>query len=166
MSYFTKPDDAGQARNAPLSRDRVEAFLAGKGWNYGVDDDGDLGGGWDGNVFYFFVMGSKDEILQVRGRWNRTLPVADEARVTSVANEFNQSRIWPKVYTRVEGEHVAVYTEVSTDLEHGAADDQLGQLVECGLYSGLQFFEQLDERFPDPDADAADANVFVEDLPL
>jgi len=166
MSYFTKPGDTTQTPNAPLSRDRVEAFLAGKGWNYGVDDDGDLGGGWDGNVFYFFVMGSKDEILQVRGRWNRTLPVADEARETSVANEFNQSRIWPKVYTRVEGEHVAVYTEVSTDLEHGAADDQLGQLVECGLYSGLQFFEQLEERFPDPDADAADANVFVEDLPL
>lgn len=161
MSYFTKPDDAVQARNAPLSRDRVEAFLAGRGWNYGIDDDGDLGGGWDGNVFYFFVQGARREILQVRGRWHRTLPAEEHVGLVMLANEINQDKVWPKVYARVEGERVAVYTEVSTDLEHGVADDQLGQLVECGLYTGLQLFEQLDERFPDPDA--ADTNVLATD---
>ncbi|MHA7134954.1 type III secretion system chaperone family protein [Oerskovia turbata] len=161
MSFFTKPDDTPRSANAPLSRDRIEAFLASKGWHYGIDDDGDLGGGWDGNIFYFFVQGASDEILQVRGRWNRTLPVEEHVNVVMLANEVNQARIWPKVYARVEDEQVAVYTEVATDLEHGVADDQLGQLVECGLYSGLQFFEQLDERYPDPDA--TDANVVAVD---
>ncbi|MBD7950187.1 YbjN domain-containing protein [Oerskovia sp. NPDC056781] len=166
MSYFTKPGSTDRTPNAPLSRDRVEAFLAGKGWNYGIDDDGDLGGGWDGNVFYFFVQGSKQEILQVRGRWHRTLPAEEHVGLVMLANDFNQRKVWPKVFCRVEGERVAIYTEVATDLEFGVADDQLGQLVECGLYSGLQFFEQLDEQFPAPDADASDANTFVEDRPL
>ncbi|MBE7698911.1 YbjN domain-containing protein [Oerskovia sp. Sa1BUA8] len=166
MSYFTKPDDAGLARNAPLSRDRVEAFLSGKGWHYGIDDDGDLGGGWDGNVFYFFVQGDEQEILQVRGRWHRTLPAEEHVGAVMLANDFNQRKVWPKVFCRLEGERVAFYTEVATDLEFGVADDQLAQLVECGLYTGLQFFEQLDERFPDPEADASDANTFVEDRPL
>ena len=31
MSYFTKPGSTDRTPNAPLSRDRVEAFLAGKG---------------------------------------------------------------------------------------------------------------------------------------
>ncbi len=166
MSFFSKPDETLPPANAPLSRDRIEAILTSKGWNYGIDDDGDLGGSWDGNVFYFFVMGTKDEILQVRGRWSRTLSAADQTQVALLANEVNQSKIWPKVYSRVEGDELGVYAEVSTDLEFGVADDQLEQLVECGLFSGLQFFEQLDERFPAPDAGSSDANVYVEDRPL
>ncbi|TGJ94390.1 YbjN domain-containing protein, partial [Actinotalea fermentans ATCC 43279 = JCM 9966 = DSM 3133] len=97
MSYFTKPGDTDRTPNAPLSRDRVEAFLAGKGWNYGIDDDGDLGGGWDGNIFYFFVQGSKQEILQVRGRWHRTLPAEEHVGLVMLANDFNQRKVWPKV---------------------------------------------------------------------
>jgi hypothetical protein len=149
MGFFTKPDAAPTSQNAPLTRERVEAFLKSRDWKYFVDSDGDLGGNWDGKVFFFFLMGEKQEILQVRGRWNRTLPAAAEAQVVLVANEFNRDKIWPKVYTRVEDDQVAVYTEVATDLEFGAADDQLGQLVECGLFTGLQFFDALDERFPD-----------------
>lgn len=166
MSYFTKPDDV-RVPNPPLSRERVAAFLERKGWHFGIDDDGDLGGTWDGHVFYFFVTGSQDEILRVRGRWSRTLPVADHDSMVLLVNEFNQGTIWPKVYCRVEDDEVAVYTDVATDLEHGVADDQLGQLVECGLYSGLQFFEKLTERLPAPDTTgSSDANVFVEDRPL
>ncbi len=149
MGFFTKPDAAPTSQNAPLTRERVEAFLTSRDWRYFVDSDGDLGGNWDGKVFFFFLMGEKQEILQVRGRWNRTLPASAEAQVALVANEFNRDKIWPKVYARVEDDQLAVYTEVATDLEFGVADDQLGQLLECGLFTGLQFFDALDARFPD-----------------
>ncbi len=128
MGFFTKPDAAPTSQNAPLTRERVEAFLTSRDWRYFVDSDGDLGGNWDGKVFFFFLMGEKQEILQVRGRWNRTLPASAEAQVALVANEFNRDKIWPKVYARVEDDQLAVYTEVATDLEFGVADDQLGQL--------------------------------------
>ena len=90
----------------------------------------------------------------MRGRWHRTLPAAAEPQVALVANEFNRDKIWPKVYCRVEDDQLAVYTEVATDLEFGVADDQLGQLVECGLFTGLQFIDALDARFPDTAAQA------------
>ena len=160
MGFFTKPDAAPTSHNAPVTRERIEAVLASRDWRYFVDSDGDVGGNWDGKLFYFFLVGEKKEILQVRGRWNRTLPAAAEAQVALVTNEFNRDKIWPKVYGRVEDDRVAVYTEVATDLEFGVADDQLGQLVECGLFTGLQFFDVLDERFPDAaETVAADADA-------
>lgn len=155
MGLFPKPSVA--PANPPLTRDRVEAFLRSKGWHYFVDSDGDVGGTWDGRQFYFFLLGEKREILQVRGRWNRTLPIQAETQVALFANEHNRDKVWPKAYCRVEDDRLAVYTEVSTDLEHGVADDQLGQLLICGLYTGLQFFTALDERFPDGAAQAFDA---------
>ncbi|WP_265523305.1 YbjN domain-containing protein [Oerskovia flava] len=157
MGFFTKPSDAPSTQNAPVTRERVEAYLASQGWRYFVDSDGDLGGSWDGKVFFFFLVGKDAEILQVRGRWDRTLPADAEAQVALVANEVNRDKIWPKVYCRVEQGRLAVYTEVSTDLGLGVADDQLGQLVECGLFTGLHLLEELDERFPDAARDAIGA---------
>ena len=110
MGFFTKPDAAPTSQNAPLTRERVEAFLKSRDWKYFVDSDGDLGGNWDGKVFFFFLMGEKQEILQVRGRWNRTLPAAAEAQVVLVANEFNRDKIWPKVYTPVSYTHLTLPT--------------------------------------------------------
>lgn len=154
MGLFSKPDSAV---NVPVTRERVEAVLRGKGWHYFVDSDGDVGGSWDGRQFYFFLMGERNEILQVRGRWNRTLPVQAQTQVALFLNDYNARKIWPKAYCRVADDHLAVYAEVSTDLEHGVADDQLDQLLVCGIYTGVQFFDALDERFPDVAAEAFDS---------
>ncbi len=160
MGFFSKPDDAPTGANAPLTRDRIEACMKARNWHYSIDSDGDLGGIWDNKVFYFFLLGEKQEILQVRGRWNRMLPAAAEVQAAQAANDFNRDKIWPKAYTRLEqdGEKLAFYTEVSTDLEFGVADDQLGQLIECGIMTGLRFFEALDERFPEVVPAVGDAN--------
>jgi hypothetical protein len=45
-----------------------------------------------------------------------------------------------------------VVAEVSTDLEHGATDDQLSQLLFCGLSSSTTFFDAIDDLYPDPAA--------------
>ena len=45
---------------------------------------------------------------------------------------------------------VHVISEVATDLEHGVTDEQLSQLLFCGLSTGSMFFDALDERYPDP----------------
>jgi hypothetical protein len=147
MGFFTKPDDPAHSANEPLSQDRIAAFLTSQGWHFSTDPDGDLGGIWDENVFYFFVMGQSAEILQVRGRWKHTLPAARRGEVLAFADDFHQDRLWPKAYTRCEDDELAVYTEVSVDLEHGVADDQLGQLIGCGLFTGLRFFDALAEHF-------------------
>jgi hypothetical protein len=40
--------------------------------------------------------------------------------------------------------------ELATDLGAGVTDDQLGQLLGCGVSTAGVFFDELDQRYPDP----------------
>ncbi|EYR63343.1 hypothetical protein N866_01210 [Actinotalea ferrariae CF5-4] len=144
--------DAPVQRTAPLSRSRVQTYLVSRGYAIGMDDDGDLTGTWDGDRFWFVLTGDEDEVLQVRGRWHRTLPSARRSATLLAVNDWNRERIWPKVYLREEDDRLALYTEVSVDLEHGVTDDQLAQLVACGLGTGVQFFAALAGLVPEEDS--------------
>lgn len=135
----------------PLVRDRVAAYLARRGYRYLVDEDGDLTGMWEGSRFWFLLLGDNHEIVQVRGRWHRTLPVLQRSSVLRAANDWNRDRIWPKVYVREEDDELALYSEVSVDLEHGVTDTQLAQLLACGLGTGVQMFSALDAVLPSAD---------------
>ena len=55
-------------------------------------------------------------------------------------NDWNRDRIWPKAYVREEDDALALYGEMSVDLEHGVTDDQLVRLVDCGLATTVQLF--------------------------
>lgn len=134
----------------PLARDRVAAYLRLRGYRFVVDDDGDLTGTWDGHRFWFLLLGDKQEILQVRGRWSRSLPLEQRAALGLAVNDWNRERIWPKAYLREEEGLLALYSEVSADLEAGVTDDQLAQLVACGLGTGMQLFTTLEGQLPPP----------------
>ncbi|RMI04791.1 YbjN domain-containing protein [Cellulomonas triticagri] len=155
MGFFTKPDAAG-AGPAPqaLSHDRVTAVLDSRDMRYGVDDDGDIGGYWDGHLFYFFRMGGQQEYLQTRGRWNRKVGIDQFARVVELVNDWNASKLWPKGYVRREDDVVGVYAEHTVDYEHGVTDEQLDLHLACGITTALSLFEHLDEQYPDEAAAA------------
>lgn len=121
------------------------------GFTYFVDSDGDLGGMWHGRLFYFLVLGSGGEVLQVRGQWHREATIERLGEVLELCNEWNAEHIWPKTYARVRDDGaVVVCAETTVSLEHGASDAQLGQLLHCGLSTGAMFFEHLDRYFVDP----------------
>ncbi|MFC0645223.1 YbjN domain-containing protein [Cellulomonas phragmiteti] len=158
MGFFTK-DTSGPTTPAPpalgpLSRDRVTAALDSRDMRYGIDDDGDVGGYWDGHLFYFFLMGQHEEYLQVRGRWNRKVGVDQLPAVLEIVNEWNASHLWPKGYVRAEDDVVGVYAEHTVDYEHGVADEQVDLQLACGISTGLQLFEHLDEAYPEQAAAA------------
>ena len=146
------PKHAGPApqreRTAPVTRDRIATYLLSRGYRFLLDDDGDLTGTWDGSRFWFLLLGEHDEILQIRGRWHRTLPTSRRTAVLLAANDWNRERIWPKVYVREEDGELALYSEVSVDLEHGVTSSQLAQLIACGLGTGVQMFTVLDNLLP------------------
>ena len=135
-------------RATPLSRDRVAAYLLSRGYRFLIDDDGDLTGTWDGSRFWFLLLGDHAEILQIRGRWHRTLPTTRRTSVLLAANDWNRERIWPKVYVREEEGELALYSEGSVDLENGVTSTQLAQLIACGLGTGVQMFTVLDSLLP------------------
>lgn len=148
MGFFTKPDDSPTGALEPLSTERIAARLDAGGYNYGVDDDGDIGGRWDDHLFYFFRYGRDGEFFQVRGRWSRSVPVSERAAVLDLANDWNAEKIWPKVYVRAEDDELGVYCEHSVDYEHGVSDQQLDLHIAAGLSTSLQFFASLDEAYP------------------
>ncbi|GMA26421.1 hypothetical protein GCM10025864_41800 [Luteimicrobium album] len=136
---------------APVDRARVVDWLLANGFSYFVDSEGDVGGLWQGRLFYFLLFGEHDEIVQVRGQWNRDITIERLEEVLELCNEWNAERIWPKAYTRVRDNGlVQVYTEVTVDLEFGANDDQLGDVLQCGLSTASVFFDSLDDAYPDP----------------
>jgi hypothetical protein len=131
-----------------LTRDRVADYLLARGYRFLVDEDGDLTGTWDGSRFWFLLLGEQQEILQVRGRWHRTLPLEQRRALALAINDWNRERIWPKAYVREEDGALAVYAEVSADLEPGVTDVQLAQLLACGLGTGVQLFAALEPVVP------------------
>jgi hypothetical protein len=143
-------------RPRPLDSARVEAYLVSRGYHVVRDEDDDLTGTWDGDRFWFLLLGEDHEVLQVRGRWHRTLPVVRRSAALLAVNDWNRERIWPKAYLREEDGQTALYAEVSVDLEHGVTDDQLAQLIACGLGTGVQLFAALGMLVPDDDASDPD----------
>ncbi|HEY0187143.1 MAG TPA: YbjN domain-containing protein [Cellulomonas sp.] len=137
-----------QARPTPLTRGRVAEILGSHGYHYRIDEDDDLTGVWNESRFWFLLLGDDHEILQVRGRWHRQLPVDARRAITLALNDWNRERIWPKLYVREEEGQLAVYSEVSTDLEHGVTAEQLDQLISCGLGTGVQSFASFEGLLP------------------
>lgn len=142
---------ADPSRTAPLSAERIRDWLRAKNYAWFIDLEGDTGGLWRGRLFYFFTLGEHGEILQVRGQWNRSFTIERLTEVLEICNDWNTDRVWPKAYLRVRDDgSVHAICEVATDLGAGVTDDQLSELLSIGLRSAAAFFDQLDERYPDP----------------
>ena len=140
-------DPANETR--PLTAERLAGRLAALGYRVSTDDDGDIGGVWGQDRFWFLRMGSGRAILQVRGRWRRTLPLEQRADVLLALNDWNRDRIWPKAYLRTEDGRTAVYAEVSVDLADGVTDDQIDAVLGRGLAAGGRLFGALAQQMPE-----------------
>ena len=145
MGLFTGGDTAGDVP-APISRDRMVALFEHKGWKYFIDNEGDLGGNWDDNQFYFMVRGQQNEILHIQAMWHTTLDIEYLERVRSFIENWHRDRLWPKCYHRISDEgRIRVYCENTVDHEHGATDDQLRQQINCALGTASQFFDDISQ---------------------
>ena len=127
----------------PVSIERIGEQLRAHGYRFSTDEDGDLTGVWDDNQFWFILGGAAHEVLQVRGRWRNSVPNNDRTAALLAVNDWNRDHLWPKAYFRDEGE-LALYAEVSIDLECGVTDAQLQDILACGLVTTVQFFSEID----------------------
>ncbi|MDO8107393.1 YbjN domain-containing protein [Isoptericola sp. b441] len=127
-------------RPTPVTRERIAAYLQAEGYHTRADEDGDVTGVWNGHRFWFILLGERDEVLQVRGRAEHVLPVERRSAALLAVNDWNRDRIWPKAYLREEDDGLALYGEMSVDLEHGVTDAQLALLLDCGLATSIQLF--------------------------
>jgi len=131
----------------PLAIARVAALLDAQGAKYGTDDDGDLFAAWDGNPFWFMVVGKEDTYLQIRGRWGHTVPSTQLGTMLIACNEWSQQMLWPKVYVKADEQGVAVYSELTIAWDHGVTDEQLDLQLSTSIGSSLGFFREMTKRF-------------------
>lgn len=127
----------------PVTRDRVASYLGSRGYTSRLDEDGDITGTWDGNRFWFMLLGADKDIIQVRGRWHRPLAESHRVATLQIVNDWNRDRIWPKAYVRRENGALSLYTEHSVDFGAGATQDQVDQTVAGGLSTSLQLFASV-----------------------
>lgn len=132
-----------------ISRRRVEEALDGLGYAYAEDEAhaDQLRARFDDYRFTFLLAGADHAVLQIRGRWSRGVDVGHKPEMVRMCNEWNRSRIWPKVYVRREGDGMlGVYGEVAADFGAGALDAQIDSALRCGLSSVIAFFRSIEER--------------------
>ena len=161
MGFFTK-NDAPSGDLAPLTEDRVASTFDRRGEHYGRNDSGQIGGFWDGHLYFFYVLSDGLSALQVRSRWNRDLSLVHHGRVLELLNDWSRDKIWPKVYAvkdRADGaqgepDNCSVFAEFAVNYPHGLTDEQLDEHIACSLGTIGQFFDYLDEQFPEEAARA------------
>ena len=130
----------------PLTNELIAAVLDAQGYRYFTDSDGDIGGRWDDHMIYFFRFGSNADLLQVRMLVGDTFTTNDVPRLYAFCNEWNHDRLWPKAYVHVYDDGIVrVCGEVMADLKAGVAFDQLTQLIECGIETGLHMADAVAE---------------------
>ena len=142
-------ENDGAASLAPLSQERIVAALERDQIIYTYDSDNDLAAGWEHGGFFFLIGGESDEYLRVQGRWYASLSTDRLGEAIQACNEWNIHTIWPKTYAVANDvNEVVLMTEHSVDYEHGVTDAQISQHIACAISTGTQFFEYLNETFP------------------
>jgi hypothetical protein len=134
----------------PLGFDRVKEALEALEYRYFIDSDGDIGGRWDANDFYFFLEGDHHEILTVRGYWWARLPGDRYAEANRIASDWHSKYRWPTVFVWVdEAGKLSPQSKLTMDWTDGVTDAQLKRQISLGVRTGSQFFDHLAEKFPE-----------------
>ncbi|MCS4536031.1 YbjN domain-containing protein [Corynebacterium sp. HS2168-gen11] len=132
----------------PLTMDRVAKYFDARGFQYTTDEDGDIYAAFENHKFIFVAQGPEKEVLAIHSVWRLPAPEDGFFPLMQYCNEWNNERLWPKTFVKKTKENmVEVHTEVNTDLAHGATDEQLIQLVNCGIATSLAFYQTLENEF-------------------
>lgn len=127
-----------------LTQDRIKGLFDREQWKYFLDSDGDLGGIWDNNFFYFMLRGEQQEILFTQGRLNTSIPIERLEEVRAFLNDWNTKKLWPKAYHRIgEDGSINIFADHVSDWEDGITDDQLFQTLNCALATSHELFETI-----------------------
>ncbi|GAA0550755.1 hypothetical protein GCM10010172_36160 [Paractinoplanes ferrugineus] len=127
-----------------LTHEMIKSVLDKHGYTYMVDADGDVVGNFQGNLIYFFQIGDHGEMLQVRAMVQHVFGMEEVTRLYEFCNSWNHDRLWPKAYVHIQDDGVVnVIGEVLADWEHGVSDEQLDQVMICGIATGCQLSDAV-----------------------
>jgi hypothetical protein len=130
----------------PLSNELITAALQARDFTYSLDDDGDVVGNWQGTLIYFFRIGARREVLQLRALTPRVFSTDDVPLLYAFCNAWNHDKLFPKAYVHVADDGAArVVGELVTDWEHGVTPEQLDQMMICGIATSCELADAVNE---------------------
>ena len=125
----------------------IQQLLDEFGLKHSVDEDGDLTVRWEKSSIYFFFYGEKSEVLQARLYLNRRFNVDNRGALTLLLDEWNRTKLFPKVYTVLPDDGmVGVCGEHCFDFEAGVTRAQLKYTIGMWIDTLLRFADWLDEQ--------------------
>lgn len=134
-----------------LTSQRVIDCLRAQELPFFVDSHSEIGTISAGRTFQFLLLGEHREVMLVRGHWNRVVTIERSNEILEFCNKWNTAMIWPKAYFRVRDDgQIHVFTEVVADFEYGVTDPQIAAIINCGVQTGAQFFDELNKLYQDP----------------
>lgn len=146
-------DEAAPDIPTPVDTARVVTWLKRSGLSHFTDEDGDIALLMRSRLFYVGTIGSREQIVQVRGQWHRYVTIDRLLEALEFCNEWNAKHIWPKAYCRVMDDgFVVINSEFSLDQSSGLTDAQLGQHLACAFSTSNSLFDALEEHWVDPAA--------------
>ena len=102
----------------PISQERVGLLFDGEGWDWEIDQDGDLRGMWEGQLFCFRFLGDSQEVLSIIAFMSETIPAKYEADLLLFLEGWHREYLWPKAYFHREAKGgLRLVAEVNSDYE-------------------------------------------------
>lgn len=125
----------------------VQQLLDEYGLKHQMDTDGDLVVRWEKCSMYFFFYGENNEVLQARLYLNRRFDVESRGMLTLMLDEWNRTKLFPKVYTVLPDDGmVGICAEHCQDFEAGATRDQVKYTMGMWIETLMRFAEWVDEQ--------------------
>jgi len=125
----------------------VQQILDEFGLKHTIDDDGDLTVRWEKCSVYFFFYGDRNEVLQARMYLNRRFSVDNRAQMALLLDEWNRTKLFPKVYTVLPDDGmVGVCAEQCYDFDAGTTRAQLKYAIGMWVDTLLRFTDWVDEQ--------------------
>ena len=118
----------------PISQERVGLLFDGEGWDWEIDQDGDLRGTWEGQLFCFRFLGDSQEVLSIIAFMSETIPAKYEADLLLFLEGWHREYLWPKAYFHREAKGgLRLVAEVNSDYEYGASSARRGNRPHTAL---------------------------------
>lgn len=136
---------------APLSKERLIAWLKRRGVSYFLDHNSELGTLWPSGTIHFLHHGQRDEYLNVRCAWHRQVAIENVNYMHRFLNDWNTKHSWPSAHLRIwDDGRVQITGHINLALGSGVSDSQIHSIMEMSISTSRKLFAALEELFPDP----------------
>lgn len=130
-----------------LTQSVLAHYLSTKGIKFSYDKDGDINGIWEMNKFWFLLLGSPVQTLQILSRWHAKFDVPDDTFLLVMINEWNRDNLWPELSLSRQGTITSIMCTHNFPVHAGITPRQLDEQIFIAIDAATDVFNSLTKRF-------------------